>query len=121
MIDADGNGCFEASSEIDGKAVCNFSFDECNMLRSADMSGNGHISACRVGYDDYIETMQNGCVMATSVSIVSRLQESSVAMSVTYSPASIAWDRPIDDTFAVNGNYRRIDAQLLLQQLGKEL
>ena len=118
----DGNGSFSVATMIDGGSECNFSFDGSNMLRSIEMLSGDSANACRIGYDGYIETRQAGAVLATSVSIDSQLPEGgNVSMYAEYSPSSIVWDKPFSDTFAINANYRRIDARLLLQQLGNEL
>lgn len=117
---ADSNGRFTAATTTGNGTAYRFNFNRHNLLDLASATSNDRLASCNVGYSGYIETSRGG-IVATSIAIISQMQGTQITMQAEYSPASISWNRPLDDRLSIPASYRRADARLLLQQLGNEL
>ena len=117
---ADSDGRFTAATTTGNGTAYRFNFNRHNLLDLASATSNDRLASCNVGYSGYIETSRGG-IVATSIAIISQMQGTQITMQAEYSPASISWNRPLDDRLSIPASYRRADARLLLQQLGNEL
>ena len=121
MAMAAGNGGFAATTVADDSlATFTFAFDRYNLLGTVSASTSTGLASCNVGYSGYIDTDKGG-IVATSIAIISQMQDTQLALQADYSPASIKWDSPLDDRLSIPPSYNRADAQSLLTQLGNEL